>query len=53
MKPSPLCQIGIPRWRATTISAPKTPKIAPEAPTVGESGWNSSAPNDAASSEVK
>ena len=35
--PSPLCQIGIRRARATTISAPKTPKIAVEAPSVGAS----------------
>ena len=36
--PSPLCQIGMPRLRATTISAPKIPKIAPDAPTVGDIG---------------
>ncbi len=29
---SPLCHIGMPRARATTISAPNTPKIAPDAP---------------------
>ena len=51
--PSPLCQIGMPRVRATTISAPKIPKIAPDAPTVGICGWNHSAPNDPASSEAK
>ena len=43
----------MPRLRATTISAPSTPKQAPEAPTVSASGWNSSAPNEPASSEVK
>ncbi len=42
----------IPRARATTISAPKIPKIAPEAPMVGLSGVNSSVPNDPASSEA-
>ena len=36
--PRPLCQNGIPLLRATTISAPKMPKIAPEAPTVGSCG---------------
>ena len=32
--PRPDCQIGIPRSRATTISAPRTPKHAPDAPIV-------------------
>ena len=50
--PRPLCQIEMPRARATTISAPKMPKIAPEAPTVGASGWNRSAPNDPNSNEA-
>ena len=35
------------------MSAPRTPKQAPEAPTVSARGSNSSAPNDPASSEAK
>ena len=40
------------RARSSTTAAPISPKIAPEAPRLGEAVANS-APNDPASSDVK
>ena len=51
--PSPLSMMLMPRLRITTAVAPISPKIAPEAPTVGASGSSSSAPNEPASSDTK
>ncbi len=42
-----------PRRCSSTAAAPIRPKIAPEAPTVGVFGSNSSAPNAPPSSAVK
>ena len=52
-KPRPLSIRFMPRLRMTITAAPISPKIAPEAPTVGEFGSSSSAPNDPASSDTK
>ena len=43
----------MPRWRSKTKSAPMSPKIAPDAPTVGECGVTRSAPKLPASAETK
>ena len=40
-------------WRSSTIAAPAMPKIAPEAPTVGEQGVTSSAPAEPASPDAR
>ena len=44
---------SIPRARITITAPPISPNTAPEAPTVGEFGVSSSAPNEPHSSEVK
>ena len=43
----------IPRWRSKTNNAPMSPKIAPDAPTVGECGVTRSAPKLPASADTK
>ena len=43
---------SIPRARITMTAPPMSPKTAPEAPTVGESGVIRSAPNDPHSNDV-
>jgi hypothetical protein len=51
--PRPLSIGSMPRWRMTTRAAPISPKIAPEAPTVGADGSSSRAPKEPASSDTK
>ena len=50
--PSPLSMMLMPRLRMTTAVAAMSPKMAPEAPTVGDVGSSSSAPNEPASSDT-
>src|SRR5207247_785955 len=51
--PRPLSISEIPRRRRVTAAAPISPKIAPEAPTVGALGSSSRAPKDPARSETR
>ena len=51
--PMPLAHTSIPRARPIMNAAPKSPKIAPEAPAVSALGVTSSAPNEPHSIEAK
>ena len=50
--PRPLCQMLMPRDSCIATARPNNPKIAPEAPTVGDSGLKSITPNEPASSDT-
>src|SRR3954451_23734881 len=50
---SPLCIGSMPRLRRITTPAPRSPKIAPEAPTVTAFGETISAPNEPARSDTR
>ena len=51
--PSPLSMTLMPRLRITTAVAAISPKMAPDAPTVGAVGVSTSAPNEPARSDTK